>query len=214
MEKDGKITNAPKLQILLQKNPLLFRLIGLSPFLALTHSLLLSLTMGILFLVIFCLTSSLVSATRYLIPPPAALASHVVITSTVVTVLDLSLQAWFPDLRTALGIYLPIMAANCLILDRTMVFASQNTVSQAFKDAVLHSLAVLVVLILLGSFRELISHGSLMKDLFLLTNSIPKDSGIHLIPGTHGFPLAKMPAGAFLSLALLIAAVRSYKKTP
>ncbi len=193
------------LDTVFRKNPLLTRLIGLSPLLAISYSLTLSLAMGVVFFIVFTLTSLLVSATRYLIPPPAALACYVLITATIVTVIDLLMQAWHPDLRSTLGLYLPIVAANCLIIDRTTVFASQNTIMSSLKDAVFHSLAVLLVLILLGSFRELIGYGSLLKDMHLLTGETGKDLAIHFTRNNKGFSLAALPAGAFIGLGLLIA---------
>ena len=193
------------LDTVFRKNPLLTQLIGLSPLLAISYSLTLSLTMGAVFFIVFTLTSLLVSATRYLIPPPAALACYVLITATNVTVIDLLMQTWYPDLRSALGLYLPIVAANCLIIDRTTVFASQNTVVHALKDGVFHSLAVLLVLILLGSFRELIGYGSLLKDMHLLTGETGKDLAIQFTQNNKGFSLATLPAGAFICLGLLIA---------
>ena len=118
-----------------KKSIYLTRLIGLSPLLAISYSLTLSLAMGVVFFIVFTLTSLLVSATRYLIPPPAALACYVLITATIVTVIDLLMQAWYPDLRSIIGLYLPIVAANCLIIDRTTVFASQNTIMSSLKDS-------------------------------------------------------------------------------
>jgi len=194
------------LDTVFRKNPLLTRLIGLSPLLAISYSLTLSLAMGIVFFIVFTLTSLLVSLSRYIIPPPAALACYVLITATIVTVIDLLMQTWYPDLRSALGIYLPIVAANCLIIDRISVFASQSPIVSSLKDAVFHSLAVLLVLILLGSFRELIAYGSLMKDIHLLTGETGKDLAFQLTQNEKGFSLASLPAGAFIGLGLLIAA--------
>ncbi len=193
------------LDIVFRKNPLLIRLIGLTPLLAISYSLTLSLVMGITFFIVLTLTSLLVSATRYVIPPPAALACYVLITATIVTAIDLLMQGWYPELRSALGIYLPIVAANCLIIDRTTVFASQNTIMRSLKDAIFHGLAVLLVLILLGSFRELMGYGSLLKDMHLLTGETGRDFVFQFTQDNKGFSLATLPAGAFISLGLLIA---------
>ena len=193
------------LDTVLRKNPLLTRLIGLSPLLAISYSLTWSIAMGVVFLIVLTLTSLLVSVSRFLVPPPATLACYMLITATIVTAIDLLMQAWFPEVRSALGIYLPIVAANCLIIDRTLVFASQNTVLTSLKDALLHSLAVMLVLILLGSFRELIAYGSLLKDIHLIAGGVSEDFAIHFTQDNKGFFLAALPAGAFISLGLLIA---------
>lgn len=193
------------LDTLLHRNPLLTRLIGLSPMLAISYSLTLSMSMGIIFSIVIVLSSILASATRDLIPPPAALACYVLFSATIVTAIDLLMQAWLPDLRIALGLYLPIVAANCLIIDRTLVFAARNTVMSSLKDASMQSLAVFVVLILLGSMRELIGYGSLLKDMYLVTGDTEL-LGLQLIKSNQGFTLAALPAGGFILLGLLIAA--------
>jgi len=204
-KRKGAIIREQYLDTVFRKNPLMARLIGLSPILAISYSLTLSLTMGVIFFIVFTLTSLLVSSTRYLIPPPAALACYVLITTTIVTVIDLLMQAWYPELRSALGIYLPIVAINCLIIDQTIVFSSQNTISASLKDAVFHSLAIMLVLILLGSFRELTGYGSLLKDIHFLTGEAGKAHVTQFTQNNTGFLLATLPAGAFISLGLLIA---------
>ncbi len=192
------------LDTVLRKNPLLTRLIGLSPILAISYSLTLSLAMGIIFFTVFTLSSLLVSATRYLIPPPAALACYVLISATIVSAIDLLMQAYYPDLRSALGLYLPIIAANCLIIDRITIFASHNTISDSLRDAVLTSLAVMLVLILLGAFRELVAYGSILKDIHLISGEAQAFT-LHFTKNNSGFSLASLPAGAFICLGLLIA---------
>lgn len=198
------------LETLLHRNPLLIRLIGLSPMLAISYTLTLSLSMGIIFFIVMVMTSLLASATRDFIPPPAALACYVLFSATIVTIIDLLMQAWLPDLRTSLGLYLPIVAANCLIIDRTLVFAARNTIMSSFKDATVQSFSVLFVLFLLGSFRELIGYGSLLKDMFLITGNI-EHVGVQLIKSNQGFTLASLPAGGFILLGLLIAAASSLR---
>ncbi len=195
----------PYLETLLHKNPLLIRLIGLSPMLAISYTLTLSLSISIIFFIVMVMTSILVSATRDLIPPPAALGCYVLFSATIVTIIELLMQACLPDLRTALGLYLPIVATNCLIIDRTLVFAARNTVMSSFKDAALQSFAVIFALFLLGAIRELIGYGSLLKDMYLITGNI-EHVGLQLIKNNQGFTLASLPAGGFILLGLLIAA--------
>ncbi len=205
--------NAQIFSALLHDNPVLFRLIGLSPLLAISYSLTLSISMGIIFFIVFTITSLIVSATRYFIPPPAAVACYVLITATLVTIIDLLMQAWYPDLRSALGVYLLIVAANCLILDKTIVFASQNNVIRSVRDAAFHSLVVLLTLVALGAFRELIAYGSLFRDIELIVGESGKIFSLQLAQNNKAFILASLPAGGFICLGLLIALSNLLKAT-
>ncbi|MFK8067216.1 MAG: electron transport complex subunit RsxE [Gammaproteobacteria bacterium] len=198
---------------LLHDNPVLFRMIGLSPLLAISYSLTLSISLGIIFFIVLTITSLIVSTTRYFIPPPAAIPCYVLITATLVTIIDLLMQAWFPDLRSALGIYLLIIAVNCLILDRIIVFASQNNIIRSVRDAAFHGFAIFLVLVVLGAFRELIAHGSLFKDIELLTGESGKIFSLKLAQNNKAFILASLPAGAFICLGLLIALSKLLKIT-
>lgn len=193
------------MSILFRDNPLLVQLLGLSPLLAISNSLAVSLALGLVFMLIFLSTSLLVSASRDLIPPPVSLASYVFISGSLITVIDLWLQAYRPELRNALGIYLPIAAANGLLLDRLRIHASRHPVVMALRSALLHALAIMLVLVLLGSFRELIAYGSLLNDLPLLTGTEFYNPPPLTSLESKGLRLAMLPAGAFISLGCLIA---------
>lgn len=195
--------------ILLRQNPLLVQLIGLSPLLAVSYSLVNSLAMAMIFSTVFLLTSILVSASRRLIPVGIALPCYVLISSTLVTSIDFLLQAWRPELREVLWIYLPIVAANCLIIDRLLIFAAQNTLGQTVVHVLFNCLAVVLVLVLLGASRELIGTGSLFQDAYLLfgynEQTIIEPEQGQGITRSIEFSLATLPAGAFIFLGLLVA---------
>lgn len=197
--------------ILLRQNPLLVQLIGLSPLLAVSYSLVNSLATGLIFSVVFLITSILVSISRRLIPAEISVPCYVIITTTIVTSIDFILQAWRPELREVLWIYLPIIAANCLIIDRLQVFAAQNPLIRTIPHVLFNCLAVLLVLMILGASRELIGTGALFQDAHLLfgldetaiiqAESIVTDN----VTSPITFSLATLPAGAFIFLGLLIA---------
>lgn len=202
LQQDSKDNSMP---ILFRDNPLLVQLLGLSPLLAVSHTLTYSLALGLVFTLIFLITSLLVSASRDLIPQPVSLVCYVFISGSLITIIDLCLQAYRPELRNALGIYLPIVAANGLLLDRLRVHASRHPVLPVLYSALLHALAIMLVLILLGSTRELIAYGTLLNDLHLLTGSELNNPTPVFDTENRGLRLAILPAGAFISLGCLIA---------
>ncbi len=124
------------------------------------------------------------------------------IIATLVTLIDLWAQAWFFDLWLSLGIFLPLIVTNCVILARAESFASRQPVTAALIDGLAHGLGFAAVLILLGSIRELLGNGTLLAGADMLFG--PEAADFHLRISDSGFLLALMPPGAFLGLALLI----------
>jgi len=192
-------------QGLWDNNPGLVQLLGLCPLLAVTSTLINSLGLGIATLLVLILSSLLVSATRRLIAQELRIPVFVLIIASLVTVVDLLMQAWLPQLTRTLGIFIPLIVTNCMILGRAEAFASRNPVRLAVVDGLAQGLGFAAVLVLLGAARELLGHGTLMADSHLLLGEWARVLEFRLLPEQAGLLLAILPPGAFIGLGLMIA---------
>jgi len=185
------------------ENPGLVQLLGLCPLLAVTTSLVNGLGLGIATLVVLTCSNMLVSATRHFIRSEIRIPMYVLIIASLVTCIELLMYAWFPDLGRSLGIFIPLIVTNCAIVARAEVFASKNTVRASIVDGLTMGAGFAFLLCALGAFRELIGYGTLFSRLDMLFGGEPS-GGLVLVDG--GFLLAILPPGAFMSLALAVAA--------
>ena len=185
------------------ENPGLVQLLGLCPLLAVTTSFVNGLGLGLATLVVLTLSNMLVSATRHFIRSEIRIPMYVLIISCLVTCIELLMYAWFPDLGRSLGIFIPLIVTNCAIVARAEVFASKNTVRASVIDGFTMGTGFALLLCALGAFRELIGYGTLFSRLDMLFGGEPT-TGLALVDS--GFLLAILPPGAFMSLALAVAA--------
>ncbi|NCO19552.1 MAG: electron transport complex subunit E [Gammaproteobacteria bacterium] len=192
-------------QGLWDNNPGLVQLLGLCPLLAVTSTLINGLGLGIATLLVLTLSNLLVSATRRLIAQELRIPVFVLIIASLVTVVDLLMQAWLPQLTRTLGIFIPLIVTNCMILGRAEAFASRNPVRLAVVDGLAQGLGFAAVLVLLGAARELLGHGTLMADSHLLLGEWARVLEFRLLPEQAGLLLAILPPGAFIGLGLMIA---------
>jgi len=192
-------------QGLWDNNPGLVQLLGLCPLLAVTSTLINGLGLGIATLLVLTLSNLLVSATRRLIAQELRIPVFVLIIASLVTVVDLLMQAWLPQLTRTLGIFIPLIVTNCMILGRAEAFASRNPVRLAGVDGLAQGLGFAAVLVLLGAARELLGHGTLMADSHLLLGEWARVLEFRLLPEQAGLLLAILPPGAFIGLGLMIA---------
>jgi electron transport complex protein RnfE len=186
-----------------EDNPGLVQLLGLCPLLAVTTSFVNGLGLGLATLVVLTLSNMLVSATRHFIRSEIRIPMYVLIISSLVTCIELLMYAWFPDLGRSLGIFIPLIVTNCAIVARAEVFASKNTVRASIVDGLTMGAGFALLLCALGAFRELIGYGTLFSRLDMLFGGEPT-AGLAL--ADSGFLLAILPPGAFMSLALAVAA--------
>jgi electron transport complex protein RnfE len=189
---------------LLDQNPGLVQLLGLCPLLAVSTSLGSGLGLGLATLAVLAasnVTAALVG--RYL-PDEIRIAVFVVLIASLVTSLELALAAWVPGLHAALGIFLPLIVTNCLLLARAEAFASKRPVHHALLDGLAMGGGFLGVLVVLGAVRELLGRGSLGGDLHTLLGTT-QPLGLHLFGERHGLLLAVLSPGAFILLGLLLA---------
>lgn len=185
-----------------EDNPGLVQLLGLCPLLAVTTSLVNGLGLGIATLLVLTGSNVLVSATRRFLRDEIRIPVYVLIIASLVTCVELLFKAWFPGLDRSLGIFIPLIVTNCAIVARAELFASRNPVGLSLADGIGMGTGFLLLLCAIGSFRELLGHGTIFGGLDKLVGGDPL-AGIVVVDG--GWLLAVLPPGAFFSLALAVA---------
>jgi len=189
-----------------QENPGIVQLLGLCPLLAVSNTLINGIGLGVATITVMCATNFLVSSTRGWTHHDLRLPAFVLIIATFVTVIELLFKAWLFDLHLALGIFLPLIVTNCVILGRAEAFASRQPVAAAVVDGLAHGLGFAWVLVLLGGLRELFGYGSLFRNAEFLFGPTAASWRIDFGGGSAGLLLAILPPGAFIGLGLLVAA--------
>jgi len=202
--------NASSIEIwrqgLWDNNPGLVQLLGLCPLLAVTGTAVNGLGLGLATLFVLVLSNVSVSAMRHVIRPEIRIPVFVLLIATLVTVVDLVMQAWFSSLSRTLGIFIPLIVTNCTILGRAEAFASRRPMGEALIDGLAQGMGFAAVLIVLGAGREVIGHGTLMADAHLLLGDWARALEITLLPQQTGLLIAVLPPGAFIGLGLMVAA--------
>ena len=180
-----------------EQNPVLATLLGLCPALAVTNAGINGLAMGLATTFVLVMSSLMISALRNIIPHQVRIASFIVIIATFVTVADRFLAAFFPDISSTLGPYIPLIVVNCLILGRQEAFSSKNSIGRSLIDSFGMGFGFLLVLVVLGVIREILGSGSIF--------------GVTIM-GDWFSPWMVMilPPGAFLTLGVLIAGYSWY----
>ena len=198
--KEGLITN----------NPVLVQLIGMCATMAITTTLFNGVGMGLSVLIILTCCNVVVSAIRKIIPNEIRLAIFVVIIAGFVTIVDLLLKAYIPALSDALGVFIPLIVVNCIIIGRAEAFCQKNTVGASFFDGIFQGIGYTLVLIIMCVFREFTGSGRFGGGLIDIANGfrITMDgtgAGIQIFPSTYGAAILNLPFGGFLTLGCLIA---------
>ena len=193
-------------------NVALVQLLGLCPLLAVTSTLINGLGLGIATLITLVLSNTFVSIIRHWTRPEVRIPIFVLIIASIVTAIELAMNAWFHELFLVLGIFIPLIVTNCSIIARAEAFASRNEVLDSALDGFMMGLGFLLVLVLLGGLRELIGMGTLFADADLMFGSVAEGLEWSLSDDYPGFLLAILPPGAFIGLGLLIAVKNSIEK--
>ncbi len=191
---------------LLTKNPVLVQLLGMCSVLAITTSLFNGIGMGVSVTVILICSNMLISALRKVIPSQIRIAAYIVIIAGFVTVVDLILQAFLPDLAASLGVFIPLIVVNCIILGRAEAFASKNGVLASALDGLCQGIGYTVALVVMCILRELIGSGTFGGGI------LNGGEGIRIIPEGYPAMLMVMPVGGFLTLGFVIAAFQWMQK--
>ena len=183
----------------------LVQLLGLCPLLAVTGTFVNGLGLGLATLVTLVASNVIVSLIRKLVRPEVRIPVFVLVIASIVTIIELSMSAWFYELYKVLGIFIPLIVTNCSIIGRAEAFASKNTVGRALVDGLSMGAGFLLVLVALGSLRELIGHGTLFSQAQLMFGEAARSMTIAFSDSYSGFLIAVLPPGAFLGLGLLMA---------
>ena len=188
-----------------QQNTGLVVLLGLCPLLAVSNTVVNALGLGLATTLTLVVSNLSVSLARGLLRPEIRIPAYVMIIASVVTVIQLLMQAWFHDLYRVLGIFIPLIVTNCAIIGRAEAFASRNSPLPSVIDGLATGLGFCLALIALGALREIVGSGTLMSQAGLMFGQLGESLELTLIPDHPGFLLAILPPGAFIALGLLIA---------
>lgn len=195
--KEGLITN----------NPVLVQVLGMCSTMAITTSFFNGLGMGVAVTVILTLSNVIIAAIRKIVPDKIRIAMFIVVIAGFVTCVDLLIQAFVPALSESLGVFIPLIVVNCIILGRAEGFASKNGIGASAVDGVCQGIGYTIVLIIMCVFRELLGSGKFGGGL-LGGGGLGSAPGITIFPEEFGIKLLTLPVGGFLTLGALIAAMQ------
>jgi electron transport complex protein RnfE len=184
------------------ENPTFGLVLGLCPTLAVSTSVVNAIGMGVAATFVLLGSNIIISLVRKLIPDQIRIPCFIVIIATFVTIIELIMKAYFPALNEALGIYVPLIVVNCIVLGRAEAFACKNTVGKSIFDALGMGVGFTLALIIIAAIREVLGAGQIF--------------GFNLIKGFQPVSVIIMPAGALLTMGLLISFVNYWhikKKT-
>ncbi len=188
-----------------KQNTGLVQLLGLCPILAVSNTLVNAVSLGLATTLVMTCSNGAISLLRRWIPNEIRIPIFILIIATLVTIIDLSMNAYFHELYVILGIFIPLIVTNCVVLARTESFASKNNVLFSMADGLAMGLGLTLVLACLGGMRELLGKGTILSGIDLILGKNAHVFVLHLFPNDEGFLLALLPPGAFLGLGFLIA---------
>ena len=176
---------------LLTQNPVLVQLLGMCSTLAITTTVANGIGMGLSVTIILTLSNIFISLLRRIIPEQVRIACYIVVIAGFVTMVDLLLQAFFPDIAESLGVFIPLIVVNCIILARAESFASKSKPLPAAIDGICQGLGYTMILLAMSAIRELLGAGTL--------------NGSRIFPAEYAANMLALPVGGFLTLGCLIA---------
>ncbi|MGE4354408.1 MAG: electron transport complex subunit RsxE [Oscillospiraceae bacterium] len=184
---------------LVTQNPVMVQLLGMCSVLAISTSLFNGVGMGLSVLIILTCSNIVISLLRKFIPSRIRIAAYIVVIAGFVTMVDLLLQAFLPDLSESLGVFIPLIVVNCIILGRAEAFASKNGVLASAVDGVAQGLGYTFALLLMSIIREFLGSGSFGGGI------LNGGAGIQIFPSDYGALLMILPFGGFITLSVIIA---------
>ena len=188
---------------LLTQNPVLVQVLGMCSTMAITTSFFNGLGMGVAVIVILTLSNVIIAAIRKIIPNKIRIPMFIVVIAGFVTCVDLLIQAFVPDLASSLGVFIPLIVVNCIILGRAESFSYKNGVAASFFDGIFQGIGYTVVLLIMCIIRELLGAGTFGGGILG-----PDAKGIQIIPSQFPAGMLTLPVGGFLVLGCLIAAMQ------
>lgn len=183
---------------IIDENPTFVQVIGMCPALAVSTSAADGLGMGVTTIFVLTCSNLVISLLRKFIPDKVRIPCFIVVIASFVTIVQLVLEAYLPELNQSLGIFIPLIVVNCIILARAEAYASKNTPLDATLDGLGMGLGFTLALTIMGSIREIIGNGSIFGNV-ILPEAFPKTI------------IAILPPGAFITLGLLIALMNYIK---
>ena len=188
-----------------KQNTGVVQLLGMCPLLAISTSVVNALSLGLATALVMAASNGAISLIRNLVPKEIRIAVFILIIAALVTAIQLALNAFVHPLYLVLGIFIPLITTNCIVLARTEAFASKNRFLPSIADGFMMGLGLTLVLVVLGGMRELIGKGTLLSGIDLVFGAAANHWVLHVLPDYKGFLLAVLPPGAFFALGLLIA---------
>ena len=188
---------------LLTQNPVLVQVLGMCSTMAITTSFFNGLGMGVAGLVFLTLSNIIISLIRKIVPDKIRIAMFIVVIAGFVTMVDLLIQAFLPDLASSLGGFIPLIVVNCIILGRAEGFSYKNGVVDSFFDGIFQGIGYTVVLLIMCIIREFLGNGAFGGGILGVDGK-----GIQIIPAEFGIKMLTLPVGGFLVLGCLIAAMQ------
>ena len=190
---------------LLTQNPVLVQLLGMCSTMAITTTLFNGIGMGLCVTIILICSNVVISLLRKVIPSKIRIAAYVVVIAGFVTIVDLLMQAYLPSLSESLGIFIPLIVVNCIILGRAEAFASKNSVAASALDGVFQGLGYTIVLVILCVLRVFLGSGTFGGGILGADGA-----GIRILPEQFPAMMMILPVGGFLTLGVLIAVVQYF----
>ena len=200
------------IEALWRENPSLTKLMGICPIIAMSSSVSIAIGLGLATLIVIITSNIIASAIRQQLNLATRVPSLIFIIATMVTALEMLMQVSFYGLFELLGVFLPLIVVNQIVLMSAESSASQKSLSNSVLDGFLTGLGFLLVLVLISSIRELIGNGSLFDNMEVLFGSVAKDWAIHPFGNDFQFRLLLMPPGALLVFGVVIAAKNTFSK--
>nr|WP_325297504.1 electron transport complex subunit E [uncultured Dysosmobacter sp.] len=188
---------------LLTQNPVLVQVLGMCSTMAITTSFFNGLGMGVAVTIILTLSNVIISAIRKIVPDKIRIAMFIVVIAGFVTCVDLLIQAFVPALASSLGVFIPLIVVNCIILGRAESFSYKNGVAASFFDGIFQGIGYTAVLLVMCIIREFLGAGTFGGGLLGV-----EQKGIQILPSQFPIGVLKLPVGGFLVLAALIAAMQ------
>ena len=185
---------------LLTQNPVLVQVLGMCSTMAITTSFFNGIGMGVAVTIILTLSNVIISAMRKIIPDKIRIAMFIVVIAGLVTCVDLLIRAYVPSLASSLGVFIPLIVVNCIILGRAESFSYKNGVAASFFDGIFQGIGYTVVLLIMCIIRELLGAGTFGGGILG-----PDLKGIQIIPSQFPAGMLTLPVGGFLVLGCLIA---------
>lgn len=200
-----------KLQLILKgivkENPTFVLVLGMCPTLGTTTSAANGFGMGVATMAVLIMSNFVISLVKNVIPDKVRIPSFIVIIASFVTIIQMLMQAYVPALYASLGVFIPLIVVNCIILGRAEAFASKNGVGAAAVDGICQGIGYTLVLVIMCVVRELLGAGTFGAGL-LGGGELGAAPGLRIIPEQFGIKILTMPVGGFLTLGALIAAMQ------